>query len=374
MRAPPAELTALRLATARAAKGFGDTGLLRYHVRAFCGILERFGEQAVKSDQYAIGVDLGGQSVKLAVVDEVGVIQLRRQAPIDARQPADAIASMLLGEIKHLLDEARAKRLNPTTVGVVMPGYMDVGRTRLLFAANLPTLNGTDFLAKIKAGVDLPVQFDADCNAAAVGEYQYGAGRGCERLIVVTVGTGIGGSVMIQGRILRLWNHISGSLGHVIIDANGLRCGCGGRGCVETRASGPAMERLATQLAQADPQSKLAAVLNQNGRITGREIREALEQNDMPAVRAVRECGWWLGAGIASWSVIYAPEKVLIGGGIACLGEALLDAVRDGLREVGQPHTTRKVRIDAASLGSDAGVIGAAAMVMRDRIKDHELE
>ncbi len=321
----------------------------------------------MSGENCSIGVDIGGQSVKLAVVDQVGVIQLRRQAPIDPTQSVEVISGLIIAEITQLLEQARARRLTPGAIGLVMPGYMDVGRTKLLFAANLPTLNGTDFLATIRAGVELPIQFDADCNAAAVGEYQFGAGRGVERLIVVTVGTGIGGAVMIQGRMLRLWNHISGSLGHVIIDANGPRCGCGGRGCVETRASGPAMERLATKLAQAEPESLLGRVLAQTGRITAREIRAAMDANDPPAVRAVRECGWWLGAGIASWSVIYAPEKVLIGGGIALLGDPLLEAVREGLREVGQPHTTRKVRVDAASLGSDAGVIGAAAMVIRGR-------
>ncbi len=324
------------------------------------------------ADRCAIGVDLGGQSIKLALVDEEGHIHLRRQAALDASQPADAISLLLIDQIEHLLAQARSRGFSPSAVGVVMPGYMDVGRTKLLFAANLPTLNGSDFLSTVKTGVDLPVLFDADCNGAAVGEYQFGAGRGVDRLIVVTVGTGIGAGVMIQGRILRLWNHISGSLGHVIVDARGPRCSCGGRGCVETQASGPAMVKLATELAAAEPDSQLAALLAANGGLTGREIRIALEQQDPPAIRVVRECGWWLGAGVASWSVIYAPQTVLIGGGIAQLGEPLLEAVREGLRDVGQPHTTRNVRIGAAALGSDAGVIGAAAMVLPGRISDND--
>lgn len=321
-------------------------------------------------ERCAIGVDLGGQSVKLAVVDESGVIHLRRQAAIDPTQSADAIALLMIEQINQLLETARSKGFSPCAAGVVMPGYMDVGRTKLLFAANLPTLNGTDFLSTVKAGVDLPVAFDADCNGAAFGEYYFGAGKNVERLIVVTVGTGIGAAVMIQGRILRLWNHISGSLGHVIIDAKGARCSCGGRGCVETQASGPAIEKLATELAAAEPESRLGMLYQEHGRLTGREIRIALEEKDPPAVRVVRECGWWLGAGVASWSVIYAPEKVLIGGGIIGLGEPLLEAVREGLRDVGQPHTTRNVKIEAAALGPDAGVVGAAAMVLPE--KPHE--
>lgn len=321
---------------------------------------------AVTNQQCAIGVDLGGQSVKLALVDVRGEIHARGQAAVDTTQPAEAIAALMIGQVKELLAVAHARNWTPSGVGIVMPGYMDVGRTKILFAANLPTLNGSDFLTMLRQGIDLPVSFDADCNAAAVGEHRFGAGRGIERLIVITVGTGIGGAVLIQGRILRLWNHISGSLGHVIVNARGTRCACGGRGCVETLASGRAVEKLAADLARAEPDSKLASLLEERGQLTGVEIGMALQHQDPAAMRVIKECGWWLGAGIASWSVIYAPEKVLIGGGIALLGPPLLEAVRQGLRDVGQPHTTRKVRVEAAALGSDAGVIGAAAMVMPD--------
>jgi glucokinase len=326
------------------------------------------------NDNCSIGVDMGGQSVKLALVDESGVIHLRRQVPMDPTLSADAIALLLIEQVETIVGTARVKGFAPPAVGIVMPGYMDVGRTKLLFAANLPTLNGTDFLSTIKSGIDLPVAFDADCNAAAFGEYHFGAGRGVDRLIVVTVGTGIGGAVMIDGRILRLWNHISGSLGHVIIDARGPRCSCGGRGCVETQASGPAIERLATELAAAEPDSYLAQLLAENGRLTGREIALAVGRGDGPATRVVRDCGWWLGAAVASWSVIYCPEKVLIGGGIAALGEPLLEAVREGLRDVGQPHTTRNVKIGAAALGPDAGMVGAAAMVMPHHMAENGTE
>ncbi len=317
------------------------------------------------NERCAIGVDMGGQSVKLALVDDTGLIHLRQQAPMNPTLSADAIAALLIQQVEQLHSTAKIKGFSPTAAGIVMPGYMDVGRTKLLFAANLPTLSGSDFLSTVKTGIDdMQVAFDADCNAAAFGEYHFGAGRGIDRLIVVTVGTGIGGAVMVQGRILRLWNHISGSLGHVIVNAKGLRCNCGARGCVETQASGPALEKLATELAAAEPDSLLAQYLAQHGRLTGHDIRMAMNQGDAPAQRVVRECGWWLGAAVASWSVIYAPNMVLIGGGIAALGEPLLNAIREGLRDVGQPHTTRHVRVDAAALGPDAGVVGAAAMVM----------
>ena len=318
----------------------------------------------------AIGVDLGGQSVKLAVVDGTGGVHLRSRSAVDATQPAEAITRLLIDQITSLQARATAEGLAPGSVGVVMPGYMDRLRTRILFAANLPTLTGSNLLAQIRHGVELPVVFDADGNAAALGEYRFGAGRGIDRLMVAVVGTGIGVGVMIDGQIVRVRNHTGGSLGHVIVDATGPVCGCGARGCVEARASGRVLERRAAELAAEEPGSRLAALRAERGQLTGVEIGLALGDDDRAAGRAVRECGWWLGVGVASWSAVYAPRKVLIGGGMAALGEPLLSAVRDGFREVGQPLLTRGVVIEAAALGPDAGVIGAAAMAMSEQESD----
>lgn len=312
----------------------------------------------------AIGVDLGGQSVKLAAVDETGSIRVRRQTPIDAGQSADLLTGSILREIQAILAEARGAGLAPAAIGMVMPGYMDRERTRLTFVTNFPKLGGTSFLADLRAGSPLPMEFDADCNAAALAEARFGAGRGVDRLIVVAVGTGIGGGVVLNGEILRIREHIAGSLGHVIVNAKGPACKCGARGCVEALASGPVLERLAGRLADEQPGSRLAELRVERGRLTGVEIAEALASDDPPAVQAVGECGWWLGAAIASWTVIYVPSKVLIAGGIACLGEPLIAAVRRGLQEVGQPTLVRHVQVDRATLGADAGVIGAAAIVM----------
>ena len=183
-------------------------------------------------------------------------------------------------------------------------------------------------------------------------------------MTVATIGTGIGAGVVAEGRIVRVRHHIGGSLGHVVVDPRGLRCACGGRGCVETLASGRALERQALQAAQSEPNSRLAALLSERGALTGKEIAEALKEGDATAARVVRECGWWLGVALASWAVVHAPRKVLIGGGIAQLGEPLLRAIHEGLQEVGQPTLVRDTTVEQASLGPDAGVVGAAALAV----------
>jgi len=318
----------------------------------------------VKNSDCAIGVDLGGQSVKLALVDGNGVVRFKRQEPVDGTKSAEQICGLVLDQIHALRCDGQTMNLSPAAVGVIMPGYMDRQRTRLIFAANLPTLSGSSLLADLRAGLDLPVTFDADSNGAAFGEYCFGAGRGVDRLTVVVIGTGIGAGVVADGEIVRVRHHIGGSLGHVIVNPRGLRCACGGRGCVETVASGRALEREALEAARSEPGSQLAGLLAQNGRLTGREVAEALAGGDPAALRVVRQCGWWLGVALASWAVIHAPQKILIAGGIAQLGLPLMQAIHEGLQEVGQPTLVKDSTVEPASLGPDAGVVGAAGLAM----------
>ena len=314
------------------------------------------------TDCYAIGVDLGGQSARFAVVDATGGVLHRGQIAVDGALSCPALVDRIADAIAELRSEASNAAHAPGSIGVVMPGYMDRARTRLEFAANLPHLSGSDFLESLRNRIDLPLVFDADGNGAAWGEWRFGAGRGVDRLIVTTVGTGIGAGVIIDGEIVRVRGHIAGSLGHVVADPQGPRCACGGRGCLETLASGRALEQLASRYADDNPASKLAALRTRSGQLTGVEIGLALQDKDEGALSAVCEIGRWLGIGVASWAAVFAPQKVVIGGGIASLGEVYFESVREGLCAVGQPSATRDLVIESAALGVEAGVIGAAAL------------
>jgi glucokinase len=321
-------------------------------------------EYGMAAPRYTIGIDLGGQSVKLAVVDETARIFERDQYPIDATASAEAIRVQIVDAVGVLQRMASADGRHIAAAGMALPGYMDRERTWLAWAANLPTLGGTDFLAALRRSLDVPVVYDSDANAAALGEYRFGAGRGVSRLIVTTVGTGVGAGVVIDGQILRIWNHIAGSLGHVIVDPQGPRCPCGARGCLEAHASGRALERQAATLADARPNGRLAALRRADGRLTGIEIARARREGDHDARRVIEEGGWWLGVGMATWSVIYRPDRILVGGGVAALGAPWLDAIGRGLSDVGQPDATEHITIAPASLAPDSGIVGAAAMAM----------
>lgn len=312
----------------------------------------------------AIGIDLGGQSLKMAVVDEQGQVHNRQSTPIDTQASAQTVSQFILHGVKRLLDEAREDHRLPLGVGMVMPGYMDRDCSRVVYCANLPNLSGSNLLVDLAENIELPVIFDADCNGAAWGEYRFGNGRGINRLIVATVGTGIGAGVILEGQVIRIRQHIAGSLGHVIVNAKGPRCACGGTGCLEAMAAAKALEHRAAELADEHGHSLLAKLRQERGHLGGKEVGEALRQDDQTAHQLVAELGWWLGAGIASWAAVYAPDKVLIGGGLAELGEPYIKAVRQGLRDVGQPYSTRELQIEKASLGPNAGIVGAAAMIL----------
>lgn len=310
----------------------------------------------------AIGVDIGGRSAKLALVRNDGEILHRDQRPLDREMSAGAILQTLAEGIIGLHGLATCDGLEPVGAGVVMPGYVDESKHRVELVANLPSLNGTRFPLDLADAVPLEVQFDTDGNAATLGEHHFGAGRGVRRLLVAAIGTGIGGGVVIDGHLLRIRNHTAGSLGHIMVNPDGPKCGCGARGCLETVASARGFEAAAADEAAANPQSVLARLRAERGKLSIAEIMDALKAGDAAAAQAVNRCARWLAAGISTWCAIYSPNRVLLGGGVASIGEPLIFAVREQFRAIGQPYAYERMTIDLAELGNDAGVIGAASL------------
>ncbi len=327
---------------------------------------------ARRKSAVAIGVDIGGRSAKFALVRGDGRIVGRDQRPLDGSMAMPDVVALLEEGIRGMIDAAEKAGSTPLGAGVVMPGYLDETMANVEMVANLPGLNGTPFPRRLARRVPVPVRFDVDCNAAALGEYHFGAGRGVRRLLVATLGTGIGGAVVLNGELLRLRNHVAGSLGHVIVDPNGLRCTCGARGCLEMYASARGFERAANARADLRPRGLLARLRAKAGRLSGPELAEALAAGDADARRVLRECSRWLAAGMATWSVIYMPDRLLLGGGVAAIGRPLLDAVRTQFEEIAQPYVL--LTIGLARLGNDAGVIGAASMWLprKRRTKNEE--
>jgi glucokinase len=287
----------------------------------------------------AVGVDIGGTKVAGGVVDGNGRVlaEERRPTPSDDAQAA----------LDAVVDVVRALRqgYDVEAVGVAAAGYVSADRTTMLFAPNLPWAD-VPVRDVVAAAVDLPVDVENDANAAAWAEYRYGAGQGEPDLVCLTVGTGIGAGIVLDGRLYRGRFGIAGEPGHLCAVPDGLPCGCGNRGCLEQYASGTALARVAASLGDTR---------------TGADLTAAAQAGEPAAVAAFSEVGRWLGHGLAQITTLLDPGLFVVGGGVADAGELLLAPARASflasLSGAGhRPHA--EVRL--AALGNAAGLVGAA--------------
>jgi glucokinase len=307
----------------------------------------------------ALGIDVGGMTAKLGLVDPEGRIQGRASVPTGYGLTANELVEGLAEAAGPLLQQARAAGMELRTAGLALPGMLYPDRSAVRNVTNLPGLNHAPLRDHLSERLNVTVLLDNDACAAALGEYQYGAGRDATRLLVVTVGTGIGAGMVVEGEVFRTSQGCLGDPGHVIVAPDGPRCGCGGRGCVEALAAAPAIVRRASTRAEQEPTSALARLPQP---LEVRDIARVAAEGDPTARQVLAEAGRWLGQGLASLLHVLSPERILIGGGVAEAGDLLLEPTRAALLEYGMPFLTQHLTIDRAALTTDAGILGAAAV------------
>ena len=308
-----------------------------------------------------IGVDVGGTKIAAGVVDEAGKILSR------ARRESPATDSAAMQEtIADLIRELGADH-DIEGVGLGAAGFVDVSRATVLFAANL-SWRDEPLKAELERLTGLPVVVENDANAAAWGEFAFGAGADSDDLLLVTVGTGVGGGIVLDGRLHRGTFGIAAEIGHLRVVRDGRLCPCGNRGCWEQYASGSALVRdtQAAAAGEADAAALVERAGGDPGAITGPMITAAAQEGDSFAIERLAELGMWLGEGIASLAAVLDPGVVVIGGGVSAAGDLLLDAIREHFRAnlTGRGHRP-ELAIRAATLGNDAGLIGAADLARR---------
>lgn len=310
------------------------------------------------SSALTIGVDIGGTKVLGGVVDSTGKILTthRKDTP---KQGGDALTQTIVDVVLELKKEYDAR-----AVGISAAGFVSSDRKTMLATPNISGWNGVNLEFEISSRVQLPVVIENDANAAAWGEARYGAGRGEAQMMMLTIGTGIGGGIVVDGSLHRGAYGIAAEFGHLRVVPEGHLCGCGARGCFEQYASGNALMRHVREAIAASPDASHNLLERGNGTIeglTGRHITDAARDGDMVALAAFNTTGQWLGAGIASLSVLLDPACVVIGGGVIDAGEILLAPTRAAVERY-MPFQGKhpSPRIVAAELGNDAGVVGAA--------------
>ncbi len=304
----------------------------------------------------AIGIDIGGTKVAGLRVGEDGTVLDRRERPTPAEDVGATVETVgrLAAELAAGGGEA---------IGVGAAGMVDVTAGALRSAPNL-AWREVPLRDLVADRTGLPCVVDNDANVAAWGEYRFGAARGSRHVLVVTVGTGIGGGIVADGQLFRGAHGFAAEIGHIIVEPDGPPCGCGNRGCWEQVASGRALDRLARAEAERDPAGRIA-VLAAGVEPSGRHVSEAAREGDPAATAIFATVGRRLGEGIAGLVNVLDPEVVIVGGGVAEEGAVLLDPARAAFLEtVEAPQHRPEVPILPAALGNDAGAIGAAALAL----------
>ena len=305
-----------------------------------------------------IGIDVGGTKVLGGVVDEAGRVltTARKDTP---RQGGSALTQTIADVARELLQQHSV-----ASVGVSAAGFVSSDRKTMLATPNIADWNGVDLDNQLTKLIGLPVVIENDANAAAWGEAKFGAGKNQDHMMMLTVGTGIGGGIVVNGALYRGAFGIAAEFGHMRVVPEGHICGCGARGCFEQYASGNALLRHAREAINASPEVARNLLSRGDGTVaglTGQAITDAARDGDPVALAAFNTTGQWLGAGIASLAVLLDPACVVIGGGVIDAGEILLKPTRESL-ERNMPFAGKHPypQIIAAQLGNEAGLVGVA--------------
>ncbi|MFA5918677.1 MAG: ROK family glucokinase [Candidatus Nanopelagicaceae bacterium] len=308
---------------------------------------------------YSIGIDVGGTKVLGGVVDESGNVlaHARRDTP---RQGGAELTRAIADVALELLREFAGVE----SVGISAAGFVSSDRKTILATPNIAGWNGVNLDAELSSLIGLPLVIENDANAAAWGEARFGAGVDEDHIMMLTIGTGIGGGLVVHGELYRGAFGIAAEFGHVRVVPEGLLCGCGARGCFEQYASGNALLRHAREAISASAELARNLLSLGDGTVaglTGQHITEAARRGDAVALAAFNTTAQWLGAGIASLSVVLDPACVIIGGGVVDAGEILLEPTRVAVERY-MPFAGKhpSPRIIAARLGNEAGLVGVA--------------
>lgn len=308
-----------------------------------------------------LAFDLGGTKFAFGVVAENGDIlgsdkieTLAKQGPEQAIQRVNLAAQALLKKLNIKPEELIG-------IGIASPGPLDIAKGCVDGSPNLPGWTGYSIVKGLSGFFNLPARIDNDANAAALGEYKFGAGKNKKNMVYITVSTGIGGGVIVDGRLMRGANGNAAELGHLTLNIDGPACPCGANGCLEMYASGTAIARRTREAIQAGAQSQILNLAGSVEEITTHHILTALEKDDALAQKIWNETTEYLGRGLAVVINSFNPEVIVVGGGVTAASDLLFKPVREKALRYAFPRLAAVCSIVPAGLGSNVGVVGAAA-------------
>ncbi len=311
-----------------------------------------------------IGIDVGGTNVKIALVDDKGKIIYSNSSPTYANMGYEYTVNNIKQAIRDLMKETKTDSKTIQGIGFDFPGQVDYKKGIVKLAPNIPGWVNVPIAKMIEDEFQIPTKIDNDVRCAALGELNFGAGKGCENFVCITVGTGVGSGLVVNGKLVRGAANAAGEIGHIKLQMNdGPICGCGDTGCLEAFASGPSIVAMAQDYLKSGKSTKFRELAGAEGEITPYLVAKAAEAGDPVARRIFEIIGTYLGMGLTSVINLLNPEKVIIGGGVAEAGELLLAPVRKTIQERAMVVARESVEIVPAQLGNSAGVIGASMLI-----------
>ena len=311
-----------------------------------------------------IGIDVGGTNVKIALVDEKGKIIYSNSVPTYAKMGYEYTVNNIKQAIKDLMKETNTDSKSIEGIGFDFPGQVDYKTGVVKLAPNIPGWVNVPIAQMIEDEFHIPTRIDNDVRCAALGEMKFGAGQGCENFICITVGTGIGSGLVVNGKLVRGASNAAGEIGHIKLQMNdGPICGCGDTGCLEAFASGPSIVAMAQDYIKGGKSTKFRELAGVDNEITPYIVAKAAEEGDPVAKRIFEIVGEYIGIGLTSVINLLNPEKVIIGGGVAEAGDLLLEPIRKTVKERAMVVAGSAVEIVPAQLGNSAGVIGASMLI-----------
>jgi glucokinase len=317
--------------------------------------------------RYAVGIDFGGTSVKLALVDDAGTIHAQRKIPTTDLPDQPAWLDAMAKGVRELATQGPESQ--PATlagVGIGVPGFVDHRRGFIHDLPNVPGWTGVPLAGRMEERVNLPVLVDNDVNVMATGECLFGAGRAYQHVVFLTLGTGVGGALLLHNRIYRGARSMAGEIGHMTIDLHGIQTPTGQGGLEQYVGNQRIVERALRYLKEGRPSILDTLCKGDRSSIGPLMIEQAAEQGDELSIAVYDEVADCLAAGLASVAYLIQPQAFIIGGGVGQSGPILYGPLRKHLHERLSPHFAEHIVIKKAALGTDAGVIGAATLVLQD--------
>ncbi len=320
-----------------------------------------------KSKKFVLGIDLGGTNVMAVIVTTAGKVIAQSHFPTEAEHGPDHVMKNMADKVKELVKETGLTMRDIWRAGVGSPGPMDSKKGLIIGAVNLPGWKYVKLKATLEKYLGIPVGVDNDANCAVYGEKWVGAAKGASDVVGITLGTGVGGGIIINGRLVRGANYNAGEIGHTSLNPDGRVCNCRAKGCFERYASASAIAESAREAIRKGARSMMTEFVKGDlNKITSKTVFEAMIQKDKTAIAVWDEFIKYLGAGVANQINTLNPEVVVIAGGVINAGERLFAPLKEAVRKQAFALTFAAAKIVPAKLGETAGAIGAAGIVINE--------